>query len=55
MRAGYWNLAFGLAAVAAGASGKYTLPIVNSSMGLVIAGAAVALLGAFQLWQSRGR
>lgn len=55
MKAGVWNLGFGLVAIAAGASGKFALPFTNGPTPLVIAGAAIAALGVFQLWRSRGR
>jgi uncharacterized membrane protein YgaE (UPF0421/DUF939 family) len=55
MKAGVWNLAFGLVAIIAGATGKYVLPFTGSSTALVIAGAAVAVLGVVQLLRSRGR
>jgi hypothetical protein len=54
MRSGMWNLAFGLVAVAAGASGKFTLLGTSSPTLLIGAGGLVAALGAFQLWRSRG-
>src|ERR1700733_9764162 len=46
MRAGMWNLGFGLVAVAAGASGQFTLLGTGSSTWLMIAG---GLLAAFAL------
>jgi hypothetical protein len=55
MRAGVWNLGFGLVAVAAGLSGRFQLMFTNSSNALVIAGAALAALGLFQLWRSRSQ
>jgi hypothetical protein len=55
MRSGVWNLGFGLVAVAAGATGEFRLPFTNSGTLLIVAGAAVALLGVFQLWKSRGQ
>jgi hypothetical protein len=54
MKSGVWNLGFGLVAVAAGASGRFALIGTNSSMLLVVAGAALAAFGVFQLWRSRG-
>jgi hypothetical protein len=50
-----WNLAFGLVAVAAGLSGRFTLLGTGSPTLLIVAGGLVASLGAFQLWRSRGR
>jgi hypothetical protein len=55
MKAGVWNLGFGLIAIAAGASGKYALPGTSNPMYLVAAGVVVAGLGVFQLWRNRGR
>jgi hypothetical protein len=53
MKAGYWNLGFGLVAAAAGASGRFALIGTNSSTLLVVAGVALAAFGVFQLWRSR--
>jgi hypothetical protein len=53
MGSGGWNLTLGLVAFAAGASGQFALPGTNSSTPLVIAGGAIALLGAFQLWRRK--
>jgi hypothetical protein len=55
MKAGYWNLAFGLAAVAAGASGRFALFGTGSPTWLKIAGGALAVFGAYQLWRDRDR
>ena len=55
MRAGVWNLGFGLVAIAAGASGKFALIGTSSSTLLVVAGVALAALGVFQLWKNKGR
>jgi hypothetical protein len=54
MKSGVWNLGFGLVAVAAGASGQFTLPGTSSPTPLIVAGAVVAALGVFQLWKNRG-
>jgi hypothetical protein len=54
MKSGVWNLGFGLVAVAAGASGQFTLLGTSSSTLLIVAGAVVAALGVFQLWKNRG-
>ncbi len=54
MKSGVWNLGFGLVAVAAGASGQFTLPGTSSGTPLIVAGAVVAALGVFQLWKNRG-
>jgi len=53
MGSGGWNLILGLVAFAAGASGQFALPGTSSPMPLMIAGGAIALLGAFQLWRRK--
>jgi hypothetical protein len=53
MKAGYWNLAFGLAAVVAGASGRFSLLGTGSPMWLMIAGGALAVFGVYQLASAR--
>ena len=55
MKAGVWNLGFGLIAIAAGASGQYALPGTSNPIYLVGVGALVAALGVYQLWKNRGR
>jgi hypothetical protein len=55
MKSGVWNLGFGLVAVAAGASGQFTLLGTSSSTLLIVAGAVVATFGVFQLWKNRGQ
>jgi hypothetical protein len=55
MRAGMWNLAFGLVAAVAGASGSYVLPGTHSSTPLIVAGGLLALFGLTQMVRSRGR
>jgi hypothetical protein len=55
MRAGVWNLAFGLVAVVAGASGQFALMGTDSQTALIVVGGLLAAYGAFQLWRSRGR
>lgn len=54
MRAGVWNLLFGLGAVAAGASGRFTLLGTDSGTALMVVGGLLAAFGAFQLFRSRG-
>jgi hypothetical protein len=51
--AGIWNILIGLAAVAAGASGRFSLIGTNSSMLLMIAGGALAAYGIFQLVRAK--
>ena len=55
MKSGFWNLGFGLVAIAAGATGQFKLIFTESSTALIAAGAAVAALGVFQLWKNRGQ
>jgi hypothetical protein len=55
MRPGVWNLLFGLVAVAAGASGQFTLLGTDSKAGLIAVGGLLAAFGLFQLARSRGR
>ena len=55
MKTGIWNLGFGLVAIAAGASGRFTFFGTNSPMLLMVAGGLVAALGVYQLWRLRGR
>ncbi|MGZ3424109.1 MAG: hypothetical protein ACXWUG_00900 [Polyangiales bacterium] len=53
MFAGIWNLLIGLAAVAAGASGRFSLIGTNSSMLLMIAGGALAAYGVYQIVRAK--
>jgi hypothetical protein len=55
MRAGMWNLGFGLVAVVAGASGQFTLLGTDSKTALMVAGGLLAAFGLFQLVRSRGK
>ena len=55
MKAGYWNIAFGLAAIGAGASGRFALLGTGSPMWLMIAGGALTVFGGYQLWRDRGK
>jgi membrane protein implicated in regulation of membrane protease activity len=55
MKSGVFNLGFGLIAIAAGASGQFTLPGTTNAAWLMVAGGAVAAFGVFQLWRNRGR
>jgi hypothetical protein len=55
MKAGVWNLGFGLVAVAAGLSGQFVIPGTSNPMILVGVGALVAAFGVYQLWKNRGR
>jgi hypothetical protein len=55
MKSGIWNLGFGLVAVAAGASGRFSLPGTSSPVPLMVVGAVLAGFGLFQLATSRGR
>jgi hypothetical protein len=55
MKAGYWNIGLGLAAVGAGASGRFALLGTGSPMWLIIAGGALAAFGVYQLWRDRNK
>ncbi|HEY8038262.1 MAG TPA: hypothetical protein VIF15_00640 [Polyangiaceae bacterium] len=55
MKAGVWNIGFGVIAIIAGASGRFALLGTNSPMWLVIAGAALAAFGGYQLVRDRKR
>ena len=55
MKAGVWNLGFGLLGVVLGLSGKFALLGTNSPMALVGVGAALSLWGVIQIVRSRGR
>ena len=56
MKAGYWNIGFGLVAVAAGASGRFALLGTGSPMWLsAIAGGALTVFGVYQLVRDRDR
>lgn len=53
MAAGIWNLVFGLAALAAGASGQFHFIGTNSSTLLMIVGGAIAAFGAYQVVRAK--
>ncbi len=53
MAAGIWNLLFGLAALAAGASGQFHFIGTNSSTLLMAVGGAIAAFGVYQLVRAR--
>jgi hypothetical protein len=53
MRAGVWNIVFGLVAIAAGASGRFALLGTSSPALLMGAGGALAAFGGYQLWRDR--
>jgi hypothetical protein len=55
VKSGVFNLGFGLVAVAAGASGQFTLLGTDSATYLMVAGGVVAALGVFQLWRNKGK
>jgi hypothetical protein len=52
MKAGLWNIVFGLVAIAAGASGRFALPGTSSPWPLVAAGALLAAFGLGQFIRS---
>ncbi len=53
MSAGIWNLVFGLASIAAGASGRFYFIGTHSSTALLAVGGALAALGVYQIARSR--
>ncbi len=53
MKSGVWNIAFGLMAVAAGASGRFHLPFTEGPIPLMIAGGVVAAFGLYQVFRAR--
>jgi hypothetical protein len=55
MKAGVWNLGFGLVAIALGATGQFALFGTNSPALLVGAGVLLSGYGVFQLWRNRGK
>jgi tetrahydromethanopterin S-methyltransferase subunit C len=55
MKSGIWNLGFGIVAVLAGASGRFSLPWTSTPTPLIVVGAVLAAFGLFQLATSRGR
>jgi hypothetical protein len=54
MRAGVWNLGFGILAIIAGLSGRFTLMGTHSSTALYVVGGCIAALGVYQLVRQRG-
>lgn len=55
MKAGVWNLGFGLVAIALGATGQFSLWGTDSPTYLMIAGGVLAAFGVFQLWRNKGK
>ena len=55
MKSGIWNIAFGVVAIAAGATGRFALPGTETSTPLMIVGALVAAFGVSQLLRARRR
>jgi hypothetical protein len=51
--AGIWNLLFGLAALAAGASGRFHVIGTNSPALLMIVGGAIAAFGVYQIVRAK--
>jgi hypothetical protein len=49
MGAGIWNLVFGILAIIAGLSGRFTLIGTHSSTALYVVGGCIAALGVYQL------
>jgi hypothetical protein len=55
MKAGVWNLLFGLLGVGLGLSGKFALLGTNSPTALVVVGGLLASWGLVQIIRSRGQ
>jgi hypothetical protein len=55
MKAGIWNLGFGLLAIGLGYSGKFVLPFTTNPMYLVGAGVVIAVLGVVQIARARSQ
>jgi hypothetical protein len=55
MKAGYWNIGFGVLAILGGASGKFALLGTGSPTWLIVAGGALAAFGVYQLVRDRDR
>ncbi|MGA3120284.1 MAG: hypothetical protein ABSF69_05885 [Polyangiaceae bacterium] len=53
MKAGLWNVAFGLVGVVAGATGRFALPGTSTSTPLMVVGGLVAAFGVSQLLRGR--
>jgi hypothetical protein len=53
MKAGVWNLLFGLLGVGLGLSGKFVLPFTTEPMYLVGVAGIIAVLGVFQIARAR--
>jgi cytochrome c biogenesis protein CcdA len=55
MKAGYWNIAFGLVAVGAGVSGRFALLGTDRPIWLIVAGGALTVFGMYQLGRDRDK
>ena len=53
MGAGVWNIVMGLAAIAAGASGQFSLIGTNSSVALIVLGVVFVVWGIIQIVRQR--
>ena len=53
MGAGVWNILMGLAAIAAGASGRFSLIGTNSSVALIVLGVVFVIWGIIQIVRQR--
>ena len=53
MGAGVWNIVMGLAAIAAGASGQFSLIGTNSTVALIVLGAVFVVWGIIQIVRTR--
>ena len=55
MGAPVFNIVFGLACIAGGASGKLSLMGTQSSGALVVAGCVASAIGIYQVWRRQTR
>jgi len=55
MRAGVFNVIFGIVAIGMGLSGKFSLLFTNSSTALIVFGGACSAWGLFQIFRDRSR
>ena len=53
MPVGSWNVIIGVVTILAGASGRFTLLFTNSSVALIVIGAVITALGAYQFVRAR--
>lgn len=53
MGAGIWNIVMGLAAIAAGASGRFVFIGTNSGLVLILVGVAFVIWGGVQIFRTQ--